>query len=309
MTIPLVSIVMPCYNAAPHLPRSVGSVLAQTLNNWELITVDDGSNDNTLDWLKTQNDRRIRIVAQTNKGVSAARNAGLSLAKGKYVAFLDADDTWDSWFLEKMVTSLENKTDAVLAYCGWQNLGLAGARGEPFVPPDYETPDKTEVLLGGCRWPIHACLTRHDTIKKIGGFNAELTIAEDYLLWMEVSSLGSIVRVPEVLAIYHHHGGVQATKNRSLAAIHTLKAKLIFLRHHPNIAEKLGHGKIEQLTWNKLVEDGNTLYWRGDLVNARIIFRKVLFAGRGSASTILRMIPSVLPLWLHRVILAKKSKV
>jgi len=89
---PLVSIVMPCYNAAAHLPDSVGSVLAQSVGDWELIAVDDGSTDDTLAWLQAQPDARIRLLTQTNQGVSAARNAGLDAARGDYVAFLDADE-------------------------------------------------------------------------------------------------------------------------------------------------------------------------------------------------------------------------
>ena len=96
---PAVSIVMPCYNARAHLPRSVGSVLAQSFSDWELITVDDGSVDDTLAWLQAQHDPRIRVFSQTNRGVSAARNAGLERAHGDCVAFLDADDTWEPVFL------------------------------------------------------------------------------------------------------------------------------------------------------------------------------------------------------------------
>ena len=79
----LVSIVMPCFNAAAHLPASVGSVLAQTWPHWELLAVDDGSADGTLAWLRAQTDLRIRVQTQPNQGVSAARNAGLANAGGQ----------------------------------------------------------------------------------------------------------------------------------------------------------------------------------------------------------------------------------
>lgn len=79
---PIISIVMPCYNAAMHLPESVGSVLAQSVGDWELIAVDDGSSDDTAAWLQAQTDARIRPLTQSNQGVSAARNAGLAEARG-----------------------------------------------------------------------------------------------------------------------------------------------------------------------------------------------------------------------------------
>ena len=79
---------MPCFNAERHLPTSIASVVAQTLNDWELIAVDDGSLDGTLAYLQAQKDRRIRVIAQANQGVSAARNAALAHCQGDFVAFL-----------------------------------------------------------------------------------------------------------------------------------------------------------------------------------------------------------------------------
>lgn len=169
--VPLVSIVMPCFNAEHHLALSVGSVQAQTFRSWELIAVDDGSTDATGELLANfaAEDGRIQKVSQPNQGVSAARNHGLTLARSAYVAFLDADDTWSVALLEKLVAAMQGCPDAVLAYCGWQNLGLEGGCGKPFVPPDYETSDKAETLFGGCRWPIHAAIAKRQAVLRAGG--------------------------------------------------------------------------------------------------------------------------------------------
>ncbi|MHB1247249.1 MAG: glycosyltransferase family 2 protein [Sulfuriferula sp.] len=306
---PTVSIIMPCLNGEQHIQAAIDSVLAQTFGDFELIVVDNGSTDRTPEILGAVNDLRLSVFIMPERGVSLARNLGLHKARGAFIAFLDSDDTWSTEFLEKMHTALASDAKAALAYCGWQNLGLPGPRGEPFIPPDYETPDKTAALLEGCRWPIHACLTRHTAIIEAGGFNTRLTIGEDYLLWMEVSATGTIIRVPEVLAWYHHHDGVQATHNHVLAALDTFKAKRLFLRRHPEIAKQLGSDRIESFTWDKLIQQGNALHWQGDLENARPIFRKALLAGHGSLSAKLRMLPSLLPPWLHRAILAAKEKI
>ena len=308
MFVPHISIIMPCLNGERHIQAAIDSVLAQTFGDFELIVVDNGSTDRTPEILATVNDSRLSVFIMPEQGVSLARNLGLHKARGDFIAFLDSDDTWDAGFLEKMHTALASDSKAVLAYCGWQNLGLPGPRGEPFVPPDYETPDKAAALLGGCRWPIHACLTRHAAIIEAGGFNTRLTIGEDYLLWMEVSAIGPIIRVPEVLARYHHHDGVQAIRNQALVALDTFKAKQLFLRRHPEIAKQLGPDRIESLTWDKLIHEGNALHWQGNLENARPVFRKALLAGHGSLSAKLRMLPSLLPLGAHRAILAAKER-
>lgn len=308
MTPPLVSVIMPCLNGERHIQMAIDSVLAQTFGDFELIVVDNGSTDRTPEILNSLNDPRLKVFTLRERGVSRARNLGLREARGTFIAFLDSDDTWNVAFLEKMHTALMENPQAILAYCGWQNLGLPGPRGEPFIPPDYETPDKAAALLGGCRWPIHACLTRHTAIIEAGGFNTHLIIAEDYLLWMEVSVIAPIIRVPEVLAQYHHHDGVQATHNRALAVLDTFRAKQLFLQRHPEIATQLGPDKTESLTWGKLMEQGDALHWKGDLNNARPVFRKALLAGHGSIAAKLRMLPSLLPLWLHRAIVTAKER-
>ena len=302
-TPPRISIIMPCYNAAAHLPLSVGSVHAQTCTDWELIAVDDGSSDDTLAWLQAQTDSRVRVYGQTNQGVSAARNAGLALARGQYVAFLDADDTWDPDFLSKMSAALEQRPDTVLAYCGWQNVGLEGPRGEPFTPPDYETPAKRVALFTGCRWPIHAALTQRAAILAAGGFNPRLKNAEDYALWLEIAATAPILRVPEVLSHYHFHGGGLASNHHARAALHQLHAQQAYLTQHPDFAAHLGHTRRRELLYGKLLEEGYKNYWKHDLATARTLFRRVMRAGYGRAQDLKYMLPALLPLPLHKLLL------
>jgi glycosyltransferase involved in cell wall biosynthesis len=304
---PVVSIIMPCYNAAAHLPASIGSVLAQTFADWELIAVDDGSSDTTPEWLHAQSDPRIRVHSQRNQGVSAARNTGLSKASGVYVAFLDADDTWDARFLEKMLAMLKAHPSAVLAYCGWQNVGLPGGRGEPFVPPDYETPAKAETLFAGCRWPIHAALVRREAVLAAGGFDPALKNAEDYALWLRVATSAPIVRVPVVLAFYHFHGGTQASSNRARAALHHLHAQQRYLAHHPDFHAALGKIRARTLILGELLRRGYGCYWKHDLPAARVIFRAVMKRGYGTFRDWKYMLPAWLPESWHRWLIGLRS--
>lgn len=147
-TPPLISIIMPCLNGERHIQAAIDSVLAQTCDDFDLIVVDNGSTDRTSEILGSVNDPRLRVFTLPERGVSRARNRGLREARGTFIAFLDSDDTWSAEFLEKMHTALASDPKAVLAYCGWQNLGLPGPRGEPFVPPDYETPPCWRAAVG-----------------------------------------------------------------------------------------------------------------------------------------------------------------
>jgi glycosyltransferase involved in cell wall biosynthesis len=305
---PKVSIVMPCYNAREHLPRSVGSVLDQSFQDWELLAVDDGSVDQTRQWLESQREPRIQVISQSNSGVSAARNAGLGRAHGEYVAFLDADDTWAPEFLAAMHAALGNHPDAILAYCGWQNVGLPGGRGQPFVPPDYETPAKEEALFSSCRWPIHAALVRREAVRTAGGFDTTLKNAEDYALWLRVGTAGSIVLVPEVMAYYHFHGDTQASAQAARAAMHHLRAQLKYLHERPQFSAALGSRRARELTVGRLLALGYERYWKRDLRNARPLFRAVMRHGYGTVHDWVRMLPAWLPESLHRRLLLARDR-
>ena len=305
---PIVSIIMPCYNAANHLSASVGSVLAQTFADWELIAVDDGSSDDTLAWLQAQTDTRIHTRSQPNQGVSAARNAGLTAARGDYVAFLDADDTWSPGFLGAMLTTLQAHPDAILAYCGWQHLQPSGNHGEPFIPPNYETPHKAEALLASCRWPIHAALVKRDAVLAANGFDPLLKNAEDFALWLRVGTTAPIVQVPKVLAFYHLHEGEQASDNQARAALQHWQAQLKYLGEHPAAMARLDPSYIRDLTLGELLRRGYACYWKRDLPAARQIFRTVMKQGYGTLRDWKYMLPAWLPESWHRWLLGQRDR-
>lgn len=292
---PRVSIIMPCFNAAAHLPRSVSSVLEQTYSNLELIAVDDGSHDGTLTWLNTQTDPRLRVISQPNRGVSAARNTGLAAATGHFVAFLDADDTWAPHFLQQMVGAFESDPSIGLAYCGWQNIGLPDNRSDPFIPPEYEVPDKKGILLANNRWPIHACLTTRALVSDAGGFDPRFAVGEDFFLWLEIACFHRVRRVPEVLAYYFHHGPSQASKDRVRAARQMRKVQEAFLDRHPEIIIELGRDRVRDLTDGMLLTRAYDAYWRRDLATAQPIFNMVLLTGAWKLRDLRYLGPALLP--------------
>ena len=110
----IVDIIVPLYNKQATVKRAVESVLQQTLEDWRLIIINDGSNDNSLEIVKQFNDARIQIITQANQGPGAARNRGLQMAEAEYLAFLDADDQWHPWYLQNAIEGL-HRTHAELA--------------------------------------------------------------------------------------------------------------------------------------------------------------------------------------------------
>ena len=300
---PLVSVIMPCLNAAHYISRSVDSALGQTFQAIELIVVDDGSTDNSLEILSEVKDPRLKVFSQSHKGVSVTRNRGLSEANGDLIAFLDTDDTWHPEILKKLYSALEFSPKAVLAYCGWQNVGLPGGRGKPFVPRDYEQSNKIETLLRDCPWPIHAVLTRRNVIEEAGGFDERFATSEDHLLWLRVATRYPIVRVPEVLAYYHFHQGIQATMDSVRAAFNHYFVQLEFLKEQPQIANYLGYRRIRELTCGELLKRGYICYWDRDLSSARKIFQLVMKTGYGTVKDWKYMLPALLPINFHRFLI------
>lgn len=117
-----VSIILPVYNREDTIKDSIESIINQTYSNWELIIVDDGSKDNSEEICKkyAMKDNRINVIHQENNGPSSARNKGISLAKGKYLMFIDSDDQYKLEMIEKMIKKM-NQNDSKLVVCNYKN--------------------------------------------------------------------------------------------------------------------------------------------------------------------------------------------
>lgn len=115
----MVSIIIPCYNSGKYISECLNSILAQTYSEWEAICVNDGSTDNTMEFLNqyVMSDNRYKVVSQLNSGVSAARNKALSICRGEYICFVDSDDIVEPNFLTTLLRLVNNETD--LAICGF----------------------------------------------------------------------------------------------------------------------------------------------------------------------------------------------
>ncbi|RZI47099.1 glycosyltransferase family 2 protein [Candidatus Finniella inopinata] len=195
---PTVSIILPTYNRAGFVQAAIQSALAQTYTDYELIVVDDGSTDETVNQVRAIVDSRLIYVAHNqNKGAAAARNTGMRMAQGDYIAFLDSDDTWHPQKLEQQVEFLEN------------NSGLGGCvTSYRLVFDDHSVireiamePSFYQQSLKGCNLsPGSTLLFKKECLEKVGYQNESLKRFEDWEWQIRFARFYEWQRVPVVLA-------------------------------------------------------------------------------------------------------------
>jgi glycosyltransferase involved in cell wall biosynthesis len=303
----LISVVMPCFNAETFVAQAVESVLQQTYPKVELIVVDDGSTDASLGILQRYGDR-LTLLRQANQGPYPARNRGVEASRGEFLAFLDADDWWTPDCLARLHAAAA-ASGAAVAYCGWQNVGLPGPRGEPYLPPDYEHDNKLERFLrAAAPWPIHAALLRRSVWHDVGGFDTTLPTVMDYDLWLRVGAFREVVRVDKVMAFYRHHQKGQITSQQWRQAQNTWLVKRRFVGAHPQVTAILGAQRVRELVDGGLLKRGYDAYWRRDLVSAQRIFRMALKHGAWKAGDLRYLLPALIPAPLYlRLLRARDS--
>jgi glycosyltransferase involved in cell wall biosynthesis len=211
---PLISIVMPVYNGALYLADALATVSSQTLTDWELIVVDDGSMDTTPDILKAAAaDDRRRVIRQANAGLAAARNRGLAEAGAPHLAFLDVDDRWHPSYLAEMVSALDRTPASVAAFAGWRCIDDAG---RPLPQQMLLSPEQTARLRADLCWRNailpSAVVARRSSVLQAGGFDEQFEACEDWDLWLRLIALGDFISVPHILMDYRIHTGSMTEK-------------------------------------------------------------------------------------------------
>jgi len=216
---PLVSVVIPVYNAEPFLEQTIESVLAQTYQHFEILMVDDGSRDRSAEIARgfakryPQRIRLLRHPGGANRGVSASRNLACTEASGSLIAFLDADDLWLPGKLERQVQYMQENPAVGLSYTDASIQRDESAA--TFLPGidvlgDPAQPEILATLLGvltiGINYIFSTVIVRTEAIRAVGGFCEDLPFqSEDRIMVSMVASACPIARVPEVLALYRAH--------------------------------------------------------------------------------------------------------
>ena len=199
MTEPLISVIIPTYNRAPLLLEAVDSVLRQTFQGYELILIDDGSNDRTREALEAHGDRLIYYY-QDNQGVSAARNQGLRLARGHFIAFLDSDDLW---LPDKLAVQLEFfSLHREALVCQTEELWLRnGRRVNPCKKHRKYSGDVFAPSLDLCLISPSAVMIRREVFAAVGEFDESLPACEDYDLWLRIAAQFPVYLIDRPLII------------------------------------------------------------------------------------------------------------
>lgn len=215
----LVSIVMPCYNCAQYITESVRSVQAQSYENWELLTIDDGSTDGTTELLRalSAEDPRIQFSSIQHKGSAVARNTAIRAAKGRYIALLDADDIWAPHFLEKQIELL-NERNAVCACSAYGFIDENSTKILRYVhcPDQILLRDMMVMNRVGCLTGLYDC----SKYGKVYLDESLGSLRDDYAYFIKIAQMeGVICGNPEILAWHRVRSGSTTRKKLSLVPI------------------------------------------------------------------------------------------
>jgi len=215
---PLVSVIIPVYNGEQYLAKTIDSVLAQTYRPFEIIVLDDGSIDNSAEI--AQSYKEVRYIYQSNQGVPVARNAGISAARGEFIAFLDQDDMWDS---NKLAVQMEHLVKN-------PKLGYVIGKQRLFLEPGVEMPSwLREKLLREDQMGYlpSALLVRVSVFEQTGGFDPDHQTASDVEWFFKAKDMGiPMAVIPEALVYRRIHSDNQSSQ---VNALHSEYLKIVRL--------------------------------------------------------------------------------
>lgn len=206
----MISVVIPLYNKAASIASTLDCVRSQSLADWEVVVVDDGSTDGSSDIVNAINDSRIKLIRQQNAGVSAARNRGIEEAKGEFIAFLDADDEWDTDYLAAQIGMAQRYPECDVFAMNYEFQDTKGKKTPtiinriPFTGNDGILTNYFEVA--SCSHPplwTSAVMVRKSALQSISGFPLGIKSGEDLLTWARLTCRYKVAFSQKVCAVYN----------------------------------------------------------------------------------------------------------
>ena len=212
-----IAVVIPTYNGGRHIAEALGSVLNQTLPADEIVVIDDGSTDNTA--ILARSFPGVRVIVQSNSGVSASRNCGVRETTAGWIAFLDHDDVWEPTKLERQMATLRANPQADLCLCGQRTWFQIGDPSTHFLGDPKPRPVSAAVgrrLYWSFRFPPSCVLMSRESFVAVGGFDSSSQPCEDWDLWLRLEQHGiQFVCSPEVGLHYRAHNANVSNNGRT----------------------------------------------------------------------------------------------
>lgn len=199
---PVISVAIPVYNGERTIRETIASVLNQTLTDFELLIIDDGSTDSTSAIAASFTDPRIKLLSYPNAGLAASRNRGIREAKGEFISFIDTDDLWTPDKLESQYQALRENPEAVLAYSWTDCIDAAGnffRRGSHFTVNGNVY---AHILVNNFIESGSNVLIRRSVFEEVGLFDESLKAAEDQDMWIRIAARYPVVAVPKPQILY-----------------------------------------------------------------------------------------------------------
>ena len=296
MSLPLVSVIIPCFNAAATLPQTIESVRQQTYPEIEIIAVDDGSRDRTLALLHQYESPAMRVISQPNAGAAAARNAAIAIARGQILAFLDADDSWHPDKIARQVEMFRSDANLVLVGCRAEVNSLDGSRHK--VNPTREPPrgpNAWRTLLHHSFYVPSVVAARADVVRAIGGFTASMRAGEDDQdFCIRMALKGTVGFVDADLTIMHQQPG-------SLSQVYLSREHLtvlpMILAHCRALSDRLTSSDQRYILGARYTQIGRNVYLGSPLTGFRLLTKAILYGAEPMAN--LRYLIAASP-WLRR---------
>jgi len=272
---PLISVIIPCFNAEPTILRTLASVRRQTYRPIEIIAVDDASRDGTLRLLREQEAGGVRVIAQPrNGGAPAARNAAIAVARGEFLAFVDADDEWYPDKLERQFQLIAGHPGMTMVGCRCEVLRPDGMRIA--VNPDRVPPAGREAwrtLLHHSFFVPSTVMARADAVRKIGGFDASLRAGEDDQdICIRLALEGEVGFVDAVLVTMHELAD-------SLSRIHISREHEtvlpMLLRHCQALAPRLSRAELRDILGARYTQIGRNVYLSAPAAGFRLLAKAI----------------------------------
>ncbi|MGH7773458.1 MAG: glycosyltransferase family 2 protein [Candidatus Binatia bacterium] len=208
---PLVSVIIPTYNRWPMLCDAIESVLGQSYKDFELIVVDDGSEDGTVEKLVGYSSA-LRVICHPRRGVAAARNIGVRWSSGRYLAFLDSDDMWKPRKLETQVAFMEAHLE--IQICQTEEIWIRnGVRVNPKKKHRKPSGDILRASLDRCLVSPSAVMMSRGLMERLGGFDEAFMVCEDYDLWLRIAVDTPVPLIPEPLVLKRGGHGDQLSRS------------------------------------------------------------------------------------------------